>query len=137
MLAAIPGNLGGRDDRFYLTGLEGQYLLTQGDPLLVDWCSGTLRVPIGESLGPWGAGFGALSGEEVLVEVERGVVTGIRSVIHPTGRSNLPPVDGSEFETFDVARPGADSSNVDRAFYALLAVILFAVAALWGLSVRP
>jgi hypothetical protein len=57
---------------------EGNEVVSLRLPLLADWFSGMLRVPIGEMLLYVHMGFGSVYAREIHIRVERGHVTGRR-----------------------------------------------------------
>ena len=69
-----------RDGRFYLVGLQGRYQLRDGDPILADWFSDTIRVPKGDMLEYVHAGFASVYEREVHIKIENGVVVKTRSI---------------------------------------------------------
>jgi hypothetical protein len=63
-----------KDSRFYLIHLEGRYNLVGDGPLFADWFTGVLRIPRGEVLFYVHMGFETVCEEELLIEIENGVV---------------------------------------------------------------
>lgn len=68
-----------RQDAFYLVAVEGLYTL-QGEPILADWVSETLRIPCGNVLFYQHMGFMTIYEEELFVSIEKGRVTERRRI---------------------------------------------------------
>ncbi|TIC80291.1 hypothetical protein [Crenobacter intestini] len=97
-------------DRLYLTQLDGT--LEDGNPatlatffpdfpkrVFAHWYSGTLCIPQGKPIEYIRAGFGGLYEQELLTEIERGVVTGTRIQHNETAgllgqQTDAPPAAG-------------------------------------------
>ena len=63
-----------RDDRLYLVSIAGKFRLRRGQPLFAEWFSGTLRICRGELLQYVHMGFGSVFEEELLIDVDQGVI---------------------------------------------------------------
>ena len=92
-----------RDDRLYLTGLEGTlqdgslatvatFFPDYPDRVFAHWYSGTLRVPQGKLLAYFHGGYGSTYEDDLLISIEKGVVTGTN--VRHNGTSDDP--DGAE-----------------------------------------
>ena len=92
-------------DRLYLVRLEGNLLddesvsietIFPGWPnrVFAHWYTGTLTVPLGDMLHYEHIGYGRLHEETLFIDIERGVVTGLRQV------KNSKPLEG-QGELFD------------------------------------
>jgi hypothetical protein len=66
------------DDRLYLMHVEGRFERLGDLPLLADWFTGVLRVPVGDELLYVHMGFGSVYERELHIRVEGGRVTGRR-----------------------------------------------------------
>ncbi|MBN1264732.1 MAG: hypothetical protein JXA25_04515 [Anaerolineales bacterium] len=69
-----------RDSRLYLLKLEGCFKIEGEKPIFADWFSGLLRVPQGQVLQYVHMGFETIHEKELLLKVEKGVVTGKQEV---------------------------------------------------------
>lgn len=103
--------------RLYLVGLEGHD--AEGNELRLDaifpgwprvfghWYSGTLRVPLGRQLEYRHMGFGSRYERDLVIDVRRGVVTGMREIHNgdadPDATENKGP---AAFTVFPAARRG-------------------------------
>jgi hypothetical protein len=67
------------DGQFYLVRLDGKVRLAQVQPLLADWFTGVLRVPVGDRLVYVHMGFGSVYAKELHIMIERGKVMGRRT----------------------------------------------------------
>lgn len=76
-----------RDNKLYLVGIKGRFVLSPGEPLFADWFTGTLRVPQGELVEYVHMGFGSVYAEELHIRVENGEVVG-RRVVDNRGRDH-------------------------------------------------
>ena len=87
-----------KNDKFYLTGLSGEYQLIGEEPLLADWFTGVIRVPQGEMLRYVHMGFGSVYEEELHIKIVKGKVVKRRKIDnrnkkhdeHSLGLKNLP-----------------------------------------------
>jgi DNA-directed RNA polymerase specialized sigma subunit len=62
----------------FLVAVAGCYKLAGNEPLLADWFTGVLRVPRGEMLAYVHMDFESIYEQDLLINVERGRVTGQR-----------------------------------------------------------
>jgi len=62
------------EDRFYLVYLEGKYEIIGDEAIFANWFTGVLRVPRRKLLQYVHMGFGSVCEEELLIEVENGMV---------------------------------------------------------------
>ena len=69
-----------KNERFYLVRLNGRFQLRGSTPVLADWFSGILRVPMGEILVYVHMGFGSVYEQELHIKVENGVVVMARTI---------------------------------------------------------
>jgi hypothetical protein len=69
-----------RDDRFFLRGLVGRYRLTGREPLLADWFTGVIRVPLGTRLIYVHMGFGSVYEQELHIRIVDGLVVARRTI---------------------------------------------------------
>jgi hypothetical protein len=69
-----------KDDRFYLVSIEGRFELVGIEPLLADWFTGELRVPMGEVIDYVHMGFASVFAEELFVRIVNGAVVSRRRV---------------------------------------------------------
>ena len=65
---------------FYLVAINEQFCLPDGEPILADWFSGTLRIPKGDILQYVHMGFGSVYEQEEHVKIEKGVVVATRII---------------------------------------------------------
>jgi hypothetical protein len=63
-----------RDGWFYLVGVRGRFVFAEDRPLLADWFSGVLRVPLGGVLRYVHMGFASVYEQELHILIERGRV---------------------------------------------------------------
>ena len=63
-----------KQDKFYLSHIEGKYKLSEKTPILADWFTGVLIIPKGEMLYYVHMGFDSIYEEELHIKIERGVV---------------------------------------------------------------
>ena len=77
--------------RLYLTAIEGRFKLLGDEPLLADWFSGTLVVPQGKMLQYVHMGFESIYEEQVLISVEKGIVSEVTRVDIRNGIEGEPP----------------------------------------------
>ena len=68
------------DDVLYLIYVEGRYKLTEGAPLKADWFSGVIRIPRGKILKYIHIGFASIYEEEILLQLESGIVCGVEII---------------------------------------------------------
>ena len=69
-----------KDGKFYLTSLHGRFRLLGEEPLLADWFSGMLRIPVGELLHYVHMGFGSVYEEEAHIRISEGLVVETRRI---------------------------------------------------------
>lgn len=69
-----------KDDRFSLVSIEGRFELLGAEPLLADWFSGELRMPMGEVIDYVHMGFASVFAEELFIGVVNGSVVSRRHV---------------------------------------------------------
>lgn len=69
-----------KDGHFYLVGIQGRFVLSEGEPLLADWFSGVLRIPRGELLQYVHMGFGSVYEEEIHLKIVKGKVAATRVI---------------------------------------------------------
>lgn len=67
-----------REGRLYLVNLRGRFRLGEGGPIFAEWFSGTLRIPRGGILRYVHMGFETVYEQELLIEIDKGVVAARR-----------------------------------------------------------
>jgi hypothetical protein len=75
-----------KDGRFYLVSIEGKFALVGVEPLLADWFTGEVRVPMGEVIKYVHMGFASVFAEELYIAIADGVVVSRRYVDNRGGR---------------------------------------------------
>mgnify|MGYP003343981068 CR=1 FL=1 len=63
-----------KDDKFYLTKIQGPFKIKGRQPIFAEWFSGVLRIPQGKLLHYVHMGFGSVYEKELHVKIEKGVV---------------------------------------------------------------
>jgi hypothetical protein len=63
-----------KEGRFYLVALRGIVTLSEGEPILADWFSGSIVVPRGELIEYVHMGFASTYERDLHIEIDRGVV---------------------------------------------------------------
>lgn len=74
-----------REGRLYLVDLRGCFRLGEGEPIFAEWFSGILRIPRGEILRYVHMGFETVYEQDLLIEIDKGVVVA-RRVIDNRGK---------------------------------------------------
>jgi hypothetical protein len=69
-----------KDGRFYLISIEGKFELKGTEPLLADWFTGEVRVPMGEVIKYVHMGFASVFAEELFIAIANGEVVSRRHV---------------------------------------------------------
>jgi len=64
------------DGRFYLVEIEGMYLIKDGAPVLADWFTGELVIPVGTVLEGMRRGSRQVHEQDMIISVKEGIVTG-------------------------------------------------------------
>lgn len=64
-----------KDDKFFLTKLEGGLKIMDKSPILATWFTGVLRIPEGDILLYVHMGFGSVYEREIHIKVDNGIVT--------------------------------------------------------------
>jgi len=91
-----------KDERFYLVHVGGRFKVN-GEPVLAEWFTGTLRIPRGEQLQYVHMGFGSVYEEELHIRIENGLVIKYRLISNKgkdidqwgLGAKNLPGGENS------------------------------------------
>ncbi len=80
-----------KEGRLYLTAIEGRFKLLGDEALWADWFSGTLVVPRGKMLQYVHMGFESVYEEQLLIRVEKGLVSEVTRVNNCNGIEGKPP----------------------------------------------
>lgn len=69
-----------KDNKFYLVNLRGRLKLVEQTPILADWFTGTLRIPMGNTLRYRHIKYGSVYEREMHIDIENGKVIQSRNI---------------------------------------------------------
>jgi hypothetical protein len=69
-----------KNNKFYLVGVDGKYVMSPGNPIFADWVSDTLIITQGQCLDYCHSGFGGIFERELRITIIDGIVTDSRVV---------------------------------------------------------